>query len=388
MSPIPRHHPRRHPAHRRNLAGAGCVQGASGDKGQIMRIRTCLTALVLLVLGFSTIRAQDVPQPAQVLGMATIPRLEPTPVLQDYLDAFKLTHDVGVNANIFNDKWNTFEPQPEQYQIDDYLDGMNSYLAAYPDTVLLGIQVLNTTAKEAPPDLQDVPFDDPRMLQRFNALLDAMLAKIDHPVRYLSIGNEVDVYLENHPDEWDAYTRFYEGALAHAHKVAPGMQVGVTVTFDGLIRHADEVERLNARSDVLIVTYYPLGAAFVADNPDAPLTDFPKLVQLADGLPVVLQEVGYPSAALLGSSEAEQAQFVRSVFSAWKAAGSAIPFLDYFALHDFTEDWCNAFEGYYGLKHPNFHAYLCTLGLRQADGTPKAAWDAFAQAAREWKAKR
>ena len=183
----------------------------------------------------------------------------------------------------------------------------------------------------------------------------------------------------------EAYTAFYEGAAAHSREVAPEIQVGVTVTYGGLINYTDEIMRLNEASDVLIVTYYPLGAAFTADNPDAPLTDFPKLVELANGLPVVLQEVGYPSAELLGSSEAEQARFVRSVFAAWKAAGSAIPFLDYFLLHDFNEDLCSAFEGYYGLKHPNFHAFLCTLGLRQANGTPKAAWQTFVDEAQAWR---
>ena len=99
----------------------------------------------------------------------------------------------------------------------------------------------------------------------------------------------------------------------------------------------------------------------------------------------MLQEVGYPSADLLNSSEAEQAQFVHSVFSAWKSAGSAIPFLDFFLLHDLTDDFCSGLESYYGLQHPNFHAYLCTLGLRQSDGTPKLAWDAFADEAQQWR---
>ncbi len=143
--------------------------------------------------------------------------------------------------------------------------------------------------------------------------------------------------------------------------------------------------KLNQPSDVFILTYYPLQAdAFSAESPDAPLTDFPKMIQLAGGLPVVLQEVGYPSADLLDSSEAEQAQFVHSVFAAWKAAGDRIPFLDFFLLHDMTDDFCSTLESYYGVKHPNFHAYLCTLGLRQSDGTPKQAWQAFVDEATKW----
>jgi hypothetical protein len=51
-------------------------------------------------------------------------------------------------------------------------------------------------------------------------------------------------------------------------------------------------------------------------------------------------------------------------------------------MHDFTPAMCDQFAQYYG--DPNdasFKAYLCTIGLRQDDGTPKAAWNAFVTAA-------
>ena len=93
----------------------------------------------------------------------------------------------------------------------------------------------------------------------------------------------------------------------------------------------------------------PLGANFRPRDPGSPTADIPRLVAAAAGKPVVLQEVGYPSAALLGSSERAQAEFVARVFGAWRAQGGGrIPFLN------------------------------CSLGLRQANGTPKAAWRTFA----------
>lgn len=348
------------------------------------RLGLWLGVLGLLAVGIVPVRVSaqtstdDAPQ---VLAMAMNPPMIPEPEFQDYVDAVLLTHDAGVDGNTFTEKWSVLEP--DGIQIDEYVDGINGYQDYFHDTIMLGVQVINTTAKETPADLLDVPFDDPRMLRRFEALFDAILAQLDHDARYLSIGNEVDVYLANHRD-WDAYKVFYDGAVAYVHQVAPEIQVGVTVTYKGLLDYTDEVMRLNQNSDVLIVTYYPLGAAFTADNPDAPLTDFPTMVELAGGRPVVLQEVGYPSAELLNSSESEQAQFVRSVFAAWEAAGDSIPYLDFFLLHDLSDDFCSDLEAYYGLSHPNFHAYLCTLGLRTADGTPKQAWDAFVEEAERW----
>ncbi len=38
---------------------------------------------------------------------------------------------------------------------------------------------------------------------------------------------------------------------------------------------------------------------------------------------------------------------------------------------------CDQFAAYHGLPgQANFKAYLCSLGLRRVDGTPKLAWQA------------
>jgi hypothetical protein len=289
-----------------------------------------------------------------------------------------------VTGNFFSNPWSELEPSAGDFQLDDLVNGIDFFENAYDYTFLVGIQVLNTTDKETPPDLLDVPFDDPRMLRRFQALLDALLPHLTENVRYLSIGNEIDVYLETY-QEWDAYKVFYDGAVAYAHRVAPWIQVGVTATFGGAQTLTNKVRQLNESSDVFILTYYPLGAAFTGDDPAAPLDDFPTMVELAEGRPVILQEVGYVSAEMLNSSEAEQAEFVHHVFEAWQSVGGAIPFLNYFLLHDLSEELCSSLEGYYGLEHPNFHAFLCSLGLRQSDGTPKQGWQAFVDEGRAWR---
>ena len=352
-----------------------------------MRLRQFWGSLIislLLGMGWNFTHAQDAETPP-ILSISTIPRLDPPPVLQDYLDAFERGAEAGVSGNFISYKWSELEPAPGEFDLEDLTNGLNYLRGFYDYQFLLGIQLLNTTDRETPPDLLDLPFDDPRMLERFKALFDALLPYIDADVRYLSLGNEVDVYLAAQ-NEWDAYKTFYDAAVAYVHQTAPWVQVGVTATYGGVQQHPDELRRLNEASDVYIITYYPLGAAFTADDPAAPLADFPRMVELAGGLPVVLQEVGYPSADLLGSSEAEQVEFVQHVFEAWASAVDAIPFLNYFLMGDLSEQICTDLEGYYGLSHPNFHAYLCSLGLLYADATPKAAWQTFVDTGQAWRA--
>jgi hypothetical protein len=131
------------------------------------------------------------------------------------------------------------------------------------------------------------------------------------------------------------------------------------------------------------MTYYPLGARFVPHPPDTANADIAQMVSMAAGRPLVLQEVGYPSSTRLSSSEGVQAEFATRVMAAWHAAGPKIPLLNWFALHDLTTDVCDTFTRYYALPgDANFAAYLCTLGLRRADGAPKPSWQAFIDAAR------
>jgi hypothetical protein len=350
------------------------------DFQRLVMRKGSLSLLLLLLIG-TPLSAQE---REQTLAVAFNPRSVPTPTEPDYIVALEMADNAGINGAAITHRWSDLEPTAGELDVTRVANDVNILSRMYGYTTLLGIQVLNTTDKETPADLLDVPFDDPHMRERFIALFDAILPHLNENVRFLSIGNEVDIYLAANPDEWETYRTFYHNAATYVHETAPGLQVGVTVTFAGATQHPEEVARLNDVSDVVILTYYPFRDAFRFDNPAAPLEDFPLMVEIAARRPVVLQEVGYASAQLLESSEAEQAEFVVNVFSAWSDVGAAIPFLDFFLLHDLADETCSEFEDYYGLRDEHFHAFLCTLGLRQADGTPKQAWDVFVEQAAQW----
>jgi hypothetical protein len=289
-----------------------------------------------------------------------------------------LASSAGVRGDLVTKPWSGLESNENTFTLGE-LRGNIAFAASRGRTVLLGLQLINTTAKEVPADLAATAFDAPAMRARFRALIDSLAPQIRSSVTYLSIGNEVDVYLAAHPDKLTAYEHFYDDAVAYVHTVAPAVKVGVTVTFDGANGAGREaMAALGSTSDVIIMTYYPLGANFSPRGPESVLTDLPRMVTLAGGKPLVLQEVGYPSADLLASSEAEQAQFITNVFTAWREQEQAIPFLSVFLMHDLTPAICDGLGTYYGLPdNAPFEAFLCSLGLRAANGTPKLAWQAF-----------
>jgi hypothetical protein len=101
--------------------------------------------------------------------------------------------------------------------------------------------------------------------------------------------------------------------------------------------------------DALFVNYYAVDlgtpgkpATYNVFDPATYEKDFADLLALPSkyGLekPIVLQEVGMPTDAILGGSELKQEAFVKFVFEQWDKAGVLIPFLSWFQLYDFLYD--------------------------------------------------
>jgi hypothetical protein len=325
------------------------------------------------------------PQPSadqRVLAVFPNPTQVPTPAPQDYINAVNLVYGAGARGIVEAPTWSSLEPSAGQYSLQNLQNDL-TFQASKGLRIYLGILVINSVPKEVPPDLINVSWDDPAMKSRFHALLDAIKPLLTTYVAYMSIGNEVDLYMKAHPTEWLAYQSFYEDGLAYIHQTMPGIRVGVTTTFAGASTSAQaNVAALNSMSDVWIFTYYPTGAGFVPNSPQSPLSDFPTMLTLAGTKDVVLQEVGYPSSTVISSSEANQAAFVTQFFQAWQNSGQRIPFLSFYLLHDLTPTTCAQLNSYYQVSpDPAFQAYLCTLGLRHDDDTLKPAWSAFVSAA-------
>jgi hypothetical protein len=318
-----------------------------------------------------------------VLSISASPRLIPEPTAREWLEATGMAFEAGARGAFADWRWSSLESAPGQFNLSEAQEDTDFLGRSQDLRLLVGLQLINTTGREVPADLLEEPFDSVEMQVRFHRLIDALAPILDRHVSYLSIGNEVDVYLGTHPEEWDAYRTFLDDASAYVHSVAPWIQVGTTITYGGATGiNAAQVEALTAGRELLIFTYYPLEAGFRTRTPDAPLSDFPRMVEMAGGRPVILQEVGYPSSESLGSSERAQAEFVEQAFLAWQSEAERIPFLNYFLLHDLTAEMCSQLQDYYGLRDASFEAFLCSLGLRQADGTPKEAWQTFLDAAR------
>ncbi len=355
----------------------------------LRRFGPLLAALLLLACGGGGGGSEPAPalRPG-VLAISASPRLEPWPATpQAYLDATsqatQLVQDAGARGQMSTWTWKALEPTAGQYDAQKLaeLDAAVAGATSRGLVLYVGLQLINTSVLELPAGLSDTAFDGSVLQNRFKALLDRVITPHRGRIRYLSIGNEVDAWLRANPAQWPRYRSFFAAMVAYAHQLDPAIQVGVTGTADAaLVQSAAELRALNAAADVVILTYYPLtfsASGVTVRNPQQVVAaDFAAMRGFAVGKPLVLQEVGFPAAAGNGSSQALQSAFVSQVFAAWRQPGAApIPFLNFFLLHDFTPQMCADFGVYYGAAgQQSFIDFLCSLGLRQADGTPRAAW--------------
>jgi hypothetical protein len=290
--------------------------------------------------------------------------------------AYRLFVGAGSNAIEAPQPWGELEPARRRFHLGDVADLVGGVRPDPDMRVMLIPAAIETTRRSVPPDLRHARWDSRRMIARYRGLLRRLAPHLTRQVSYVSIANEADAYFSAHPRELPAFLRFARAEIRDVRRLAPQAKVGVTVTYSGLTSAHPGIARKLARlGDATILTYYPLVGGYRMRSPRAPFRDIPRMRRIAQGRPLVLQEVGYSSARRLGSSPARQAAFVRNVFAVVDRAPRAIPFLSFYTLFDPPSPACSS---------PTAAVtFLCSLGLHYRDGRPKPAWAAFRTGVRE-----
>lgn len=297
--------------------------------------------------------------------------------------------------------WSDLEPVPGV--IDTTV--LEAFLGIIESTGMvpyLSLATINTNQLAIPADLLNpgqptelavgLSWDHPTVLARFAAVIDAVAPLlVQYGGFYVSVGNEVDIYLSARPAALSTqYAAFLGAARTRAQLAEPDLAVGATLTFEALGQPAVLSAVLGA-SDVPSFTYYAV-SGFVVRDPSQVAGDLDAILTAAGTKPVLLQEVGCPSGwrdAPLGtpgagpgggptnaSSEALQGEFVDAFFDAMLGR-PRIRMASFMQLADYSDDLLDLFEAYYGISDPSFREFLGTLGLAWIDGTPKPGFARF-----------
>jgi len=299
----------------------------------------------------------------------------------DWRESIKLMKTTGANQFHYAKVWSEVEPRPGDYELDDvrFISEESS-----PLPVAFNLRVLDAGARNMPDAYKSLAWDSPEMIRHVTAVVEALGPVLGPRPWSYAIGNEVDMYFATRPAEVPAYARMLQQVKVRVRALHP--YAGFTVSFQSSA--APQMKMLYAPIFALLdhvaFTYYPLGADFMVRPPTSAPADVAAMLAAVQPLPVMLQEVGYPTAALLGSSPELQRVFIQQIFDAVQAQGtSRILSMTYLFQADLPEWFINEIVKAYGLTSQTFRAYVSTLGLRNERDEPKPAWNEFAARAKK-----
>lgn len=318
------------------------------------------------------------------------PKSEPAPLSKNRLLGIAITHSpnetfdeaftevqkIGVDFTTLPINWDDVEKLPENYNPDqNFLKIADLFYPANNIKIALELNPIDTVKTRMPSDLSNKKFDDPEVISRFKSFLDWSFTQIPNlNLVSLTIGNEVDAYLGNDAEKWQQYQAFFKEVSAHVKKSQPNLKVGTKITFTGLTKETYEFAKsINQHTDVVMTTYYPLNSDFTVREAKTVPGDFDKLLKLYPNKEISFLEIGLPSTDLCGSSEKNQAEFVKEAFINWDKQSDQIKFLNFTWLTDMNPDSAQELTKYYGVSNKCFVEFLSTLGLRTNSGKSKPA---------------
>jgi hypothetical protein len=289
----------------------------------------------------------------------------------DYENAFRLAKEAGSQVIPISINWKDIETSPGKYEDPgNILAIANAYYPPTKTRVALYVRSWDTLEKMAPADLKDLPFTDPQMSERYLKMIDWVFAQIpDVQLQFLSIGDEIDVLMSQDKKLYQEFETFFKTARNAIKAKKPDLKIGFSATLKALTATSpEELKSINQHSDIVLVSYYPLNDDFSVQDPTVVRADIDALLNQYPGRTVYTEQAGYPTSALLNSSEAKQREFIREMFGAWDRHASQIQYVSFTWLHDLPQAALDFYQQYYGSSDARFMEYLRTLGFRTYAG--------------------
>jgi hypothetical protein len=296
----------------------------------------------------------------------------PTP--GEALSAELTTFGAGARAAVLALPWDAIAEGE-----DPALAQKTAFYEAHGKRVALEVAVVDRLVDHRPAAIAGEAWSAPAAVAAMEKTVDALFASSGPEVRYLTLGRDVDVYLEAHPDERPAFVAFVKQVFAYAHDhedAPPDLEVGVA--FSHAAPKAEPAfGNLRDLGDVVAFSYFPGLSTFApAEEPGAALV-VTQLVEAVGSKPIVLSATGHASDAAAGGSEDAQQAFFATLFGAIGAQRKSFALVGVVELFDAAPSSCAAWAVAQGGEVGGpLASYACSLGVIRADGAPKPAWQA------------
>lgn len=340
----------------------------------------CVLIALVLTLGCEE---QPTQQPVRVttgkLGMWITPREAD---MDHYDEALNLAREAHVQIAHLYIQWGLVEKSRNEYDwiIPDYVLGK---FKKYGFEAVVVIPLIFTTKLDVmPSDITFTGFQDPDLVSRFVAFSELLLERYGSTIRYLVIGNEVDIYLSQHPEHIAGFKALVE-AVARVSSIPVGTELAIHSVVQS---RTEDIARDVIAGDMVFYTLYPTGDAFsFGERVEDTTAYFDAMITLAGTRKIAVVETSWSSSPTLESSEEAQAQYITKLFEILTQNRDRIEFLMWITLHDSTPEECRESAAFFvtGVNEEilldentmeRFADFMCYLGLRRTDGTPKPSW--------------
>lgn len=246
-----------------------------------------------------------------------------------------------------------------------------------------------------PADLRKEPLDSPKLIDRWDAFVAAAARRAgwNDSEALLTVGNEIDWFMGEHPAEAEAAIQFLDQAAAaivrHAPRARPlnTCQLSILDWDNG----QDVVDALNANTAAVSFTWYDINERIEVNDPPTPIAaTFDRMQEAAGKKPAFLQEFSMATGRLNQGDDDRQAARVHEMFDALSTrTRDQFLGLVWLTIEDWPMDamrtYCDAQFDPALAASDVFLEYLTTLGIAKVDGSPKPAYGAWAARARAYR---
>lgn len=296
------------------------------------------------------------------------------PTAGEILEAKLTTLAAGVRVAVISVPWRTLAAGGEAD-----LAAEVAFYTKYKRPIIVNLAFVDRRADARPDELTMLPWDDPSVIAAADASIDSLLQTIGPNLSGLTFGRDIDVFIEDHPDQRKAIEAFavHAGAFAKAHPSSPPeLKIAASVSFEGMVVAPSlSLESLLASSDIAAVSYIPGLAAGEVTPASEVATQLDQMIAAAAGKPILLQAVGYPSDPLAQSSADKQSLFFDTFWGALGPRRASFPWVNVAELHDLGPAACEAYAASQGEpKDGKQTAFYCSLGLFTSAGEEKPSW--------------
>ncbi len=312
-----------------------------------------------------------------------------------YEDRWNEAIAAGMTVGRIQLDWLDLEPAPGVFN-EELLNESLELLVEDGVKPMLTLSTLDSEELTFPEDLMEpdhqdlvdgMPLNDPVVLERFENLANWLVPNFYNAGGWLiTVGNEVDIRSEDHPDDVLEIVDFVAGAVESIHEVESEMAVTVTLTASAATNQPQFTASLMELLDVACFNFYCQDAAGIVQDANFVQESIDILLGASGDLPLVIQELGCPAgyedeqSNIEGTLEKQRAFFE----AVWNEMEDSQRFRAaiIFQLIDWSPELTNFYlQWLQGMPQWFIDMYeesLRTMGLcRWEDGSERPAWDEF-----------